>query len=87
MNTTTRTTESLILQKVHEVGLKELADVLNKDTSTISRVVSNKGSIHINDLDAFLETLGLKVIECKSEAITIPRERYEALRLLAKDGI
>lgn len=81
------TTESLILRKAAEVGQKSIVDSMGYDASTVSRMVSSKTGVHINELELFLKPLNLKIIECDGETVTMPRDRYEALRTLARAGV
>lgn len=88
MNTkTTNNTHLMLLQRVAEVGQRSLVDALQRDPSYVSRFFSGKSGLHINELEHVFSTLGLRVIQCEGETVTLDKEEYEALRVLAKKGI
>jgi len=82
-----RNLEMLLLRRVAVVTQAHVSLSMGKDKSTISRIFAGNHGVYISEMDVFLAALGLIVIESDSDTVTIPRERYEALRLLAKDGI
>jgi len=79
--------EVLLLRKVAEVSQKEVAEAIGRDTSTTSRIFSGKTGVHIDEMEDFFTALGLKVIECDGEIVTLTKKRFEALRELARDGL
>jgi len=85
--TITNKTEALLLRKVAEVSQKVVADAIGRDTSTVSRIFSHQTGIHIDEMENFLTAMGLQIIECPGETVTIPKEEHRALKLLASKGL
>lgn len=79
-----RNLESLILRQIAVVGGKAVAAAIDRDESTVSRIVAGDTGIRLDHLGAFLSVLGLAVVESKGGIVrTIPEEEYQALRTLA----
>ena len=87
MAKTTNNTESLMLRRVAEVTQVKVANTLGRDSSYVSRFFARTGGLHIDELEDVFSTLGLKLIQCEEDTVTLPKEQYEALRILAKKGI
>lgn len=77
----------LILQKVAERKQSVIAEAIGRDTSTVSRIISCQSGIHIDEIEDFLNVLGLKIIQCDGDTITLPKIEYDALRVIARRGI
>ncbi len=70
--------ESLLLQRVAEVGLKQLADVVGVDQSTVSRM-------KWNDFSRILAFLGLKIVPVEMECYSA--DYIKSLHTLAQIGM
>ena len=74
----------------HHISLhkgKEVAEAIGHAESYISRLKSGEAAIKLSELQPFFEAIGLKLMACDGESVTIPKEKYDALRLLAKEAL
>lgn len=85
--TTTRNLESLILRKVATVKNDTVAQAIAHDAGHVSRICSGERGLKLSDLQAFFDVLGLKVIECEGETVTIPRKTLDSLKHLVKESL
>ncbi len=79
--------QTVILRRMAAAKHKAVADAIGIDESTVSRVASGERGISLDKLEAFLSSLGLVVIEVGGDAVTIPRQKYRALQVLARDAL
>lgn len=79
--------ESLILRRVASVKNSTVAQAIGHDDGHVSRICSGERGLKLIELQAFLDSLGLKVIECEGETVTIPAKTYESLRHLVKESL
>jgi hypothetical protein len=75
-----RNFETEALRRVAEVQLDAIAVALGCDKSTVSRMFNDRG-IKLSEIPLLLSALGWKVVS--KEQHCVPREEYEALRVLA----
>lgn len=83
----TNRTHQLLLQQVAEKSQTAVANAIGRDVSTVSRFFLGQGGVHIDELEDLMNSLGLKIIECEGDIVSLPREHFEALRVIAKRGI
>ena len=83
----TRNTEALILRRLATVKNQVVGEAIGHDDSHVSRIAANERGIRLRELDAFLKTLGLRLIECDGETATLPRDELEALKLFARKAL
>lgn len=76
-----RNLAQLLLQKVAAVKNQTVAQAIRKDESTVSRIVSGETGIKLDDLQAFLAALEMKVVG--RNQVCVDRAEYEAYRALA----
>ncbi len=79
--------EALILRRVAEISQQRVAEALGRDPSSTSRIMSGQAGIHIAELDKLFETLGLEVFESDGGSVVLPREKYDALVVLAREAL
>lgn len=79
--------QTLILRRMASVKHKTVADAIGSDESTVSRMASGERGLSLDKLEAFLAALGMTVIEVGGDAVTIPRQKYRALQVLARDAL
>lgn len=72
----------VVMQRIAKVKNQVLAEAIGKDESTVCRIVSGETGVKVADLQAFFATLGLKVVDANQHCV--PREEFEAYRVLAK---
>lgn len=78
---------SLILRRLAAVKNEHVAQAIGHDESHVSRIGTGDRGVRLVELGAFLEALGLKVIEVGGDSVTIPAEKLRALKVLARDGL
>ncbi len=83
----TNKTHQLLLQRVAEKSQAAVANAIGRDVSTVSRFFSGQGGIHIDEMEDLFDVLGLKIIECEGDIVSLPKEHFEALRTIARRGI
>ena len=76
-----RKLSQLILQRLAGVKNYTVAQAINKDESTVSRIVSGESGIKLDDLENFLGALDLKCVG--RNQVCVDREEYAAFRALA----
>lgn len=81
------TLQSEIMSAVANVKNFVIADAIGHDVSHVSKITSGERGIRLGELEAFLSSIGMKVIKCEGEVVSIPKEKYDALRLLAKEAL
>lgn len=77
----------VILSLFAKVGQTAIADKTGIDNTVLSRFACGERGLTIQQLGAVLDAIGGAVVDTGGDAITIPRAKYEALRVLARDGI
>ncbi len=77
----TRNLSQLLMQRVATVKNQVVAQAIRKDESTVSRIVSGELGIKLDDLQAFLDSLELKVVG--KHQICVDRDEFTAYRALA----
>ena len=83
-----RNLNSQILQAVASVKNETIAQAIGHDTTHVSRIHSGERGIKLSELESYLEVLGMRVIKIDTdEIVSIPKQKYEALRLLARESL
>ena len=80
----TNNLDQIILQRVAVKGLSALSESVGHDNSHWSKFHSSQIGIKLSDIEPYLETLGLKVIECEGDVVSVPVDELEALKCLAR---
>lgn len=75
----------ILMQRLASVKNNVVSLAIHKDESTVSRIASGESGIKIEDLQAFLMALGLKVVD--TNQVCIDRAIYESYRTLAKAAL
>lgn len=81
------TLHSLVLRKVAGVKNLTVAQAIGHDEGHVSRICSGERGLKLHELEAFLTSLGLKVIECEGALVTMPAEKFQALQYLAREAL
>ncbi len=71
----------VIMRRLAQVKNLRVAEAIGKDESTISRIASNEAGVRLNDMYAFFDVLGLKLVD--SGQISVDRKIYESYKILA----
>ncbi|NMF98412.1 hypothetical protein GPA27_13555 [Aromatoleum toluolicum] len=79
--------QTLILRRLASVKNEEVGRAIGHDESHVSRIGRGERGLRLEELGAFLESLGLKVVEVGGDSVTIPAEKLRALKVLARDGL
>lgn len=66
-----------ILAAAHKGGQASLANALDKNPSTISRMLSGETGVVLSDLEVFLGVLGMKVVPL--DAVVVDIKEHEML--------
>ncbi len=82
-----RQIESAILRALADQGQATAAQATGISESKLSRFKSD-GGLSLQEVSNLLTSLGLAVIDTASkEVVTIPREEFEALRVLSRRAL
>lgn len=76
-----RNLAQLLLQRVAGVKNQAVSQAIKKDESTVSRIVSGETGVKLDDLQAFLLVLGLKVVDANKHCVD--RDVWQAYKTLA----
>jgi hypothetical protein len=75
---------------LHHLSLhtgKEVAAAIGHSESHITRFKTGDAQLKIDELQPFFEAIGLKLIPCDGELVSISKDKYDALKLLAMEGL
>jgi len=78
---------SLLLHRIASVKNLAIAQAINHDEGHVSRITSGDRGLRIGEIEGFLSSLGLRVIECSGPVASIPADELAALKLLARKGL
>lgn len=78
---------SLLLQRIASVKNLAIAQAINHDEGHVSRITSGERGLRIGEIEGFLKSLGLRVIECAGPIASVPADELAALKLLARKGL
>jgi hypothetical protein len=81
------TLQSLILRQLAGVKNTTVAQAIGHDDGHVSRIASGERGLRISELEAFMKSLGLRVVLCDGEMVTMPKAEHEALKTLARKGL
>lgn len=85
---TARNIETMILRALAERTQSAVAESADVSATRLSRWKSGEGGMDLREVAAILGALGLQLVATgHSEAVTIPREDYDALRTLARRAL
>ena len=79
--------EGLILRRVAGVKNATIAQAIGHDEGHVSRITSRERGLRINELGAFFESIGLRVIECDGPVVSLPEEELNSIRYLARKAL
>lgn len=79
--------QTLILRRLASVKNEEVGRAIGHDESHVSRIGRNERGLRLEELGAFLDALGLKVIEVGGDSVTLPKEEVRSLQVLARKGL
>ena len=82
-----RSLDSLILQRLATVKNATVGAAIGHDESHVSRVASGERGLRLAEIEPFLSALGLAVIECDGEVVSMPAKRAAALAYLAAEAL
>lgn len=71
----------LLMRRIAAVKNQTLSVAIGRDESTVSRIVSGETGIRLTELQAFLDALGVKVVDANQYCV--PRDLWEAYRVIA----
>jgi hypothetical protein len=78
---------SEILQAIANVKNETVGSAVGHDATFISKFTAGNSGLKITELEAFFTAIGMKVIKCEGEVISLPKSEHEALKLLAMKGL
>lgn len=71
----------VLMQRLATVKNQVVSVAIHKDESTVSRIASGESGVKLEDLQAFLGSLGLKVVD--SNMCCVDRAVWESYKTLA----
>ncbi|HEY4530941.1 MAG TPA: CII family transcriptional regulator [Luteimonas sp.] len=85
--TESRQVEAAILRALADKGQSKVAEATGISETKISRFKSD-GGLSLHEIAGLLSGLGLAIIDTgNTEVATIPREEFDALRVLARRAL
>lgn len=84
---TTSSIEGLVLRRLAGVKNATVAAAIKHDEGHVSRIASGERGLRLAELGPFLAALGLRVIECDGQVVSLPAEEHAALKLLARKAL
>lgn len=78
---------SLILRRLALIKNETVAKEMGWDPSFLSRVTALDRGVRINDLERFLELLGIRCLENEGDLVVMSAEEARALQVLARKGL
>lgn len=82
-----RNLERVVRQRITRITQVEVAKTARIEKTAINRIVAKERGVMIDELFDFTAALGLAVIECEGEVVSLPASELEALSLLARDAV
>ena len=79
--------QSEILRRAATVKNTTLAEAIGHDDAHVSRIHSGERGLRISEIEPYLAALGLKVIACDGDVVSMPAKEAEALRTLARKAL
>lgn len=77
--------ETLILRRAAIVKQSKIAEAIKRDEGTVSKMLAGEVGFRLNCAEAFLDVLGLMVIEKSPDGmVCLPKREYDALVTLAE---
>lgn len=77
--------EAGIRSWIADVGQAEVARVLGKDRTVVSKILNGEVGVRFSDLDRLAEAAGLRILGPGESAV--PTKRLNALMVLAEESI
>lgn len=81
------TLESRILRSVAGGKLDTVGAAIKKDGSHVSRIISGERGLRLCELEPFFKSIGMRVIDCDGQVVSLPAQEVASLRYLARKGI
>jgi len=78
---------SCILRRLAVVKNHHVAESTGIDETFLSRFTHGERGLRIDQLEPFFAALGLAVIECDGDLVTMPKKRADSLAYLAAEAI
>lgn len=79
--------ESDLIRRVMEVKQNTIAEATGLSTSQVNMIVAGTRGITISHLCPFLAALGYDITEAKNNTITVDRDEFLAMRVLARKAL
>ena len=76
-----------ILRRAAAVKNTTIAAAIGHDDGHVSRIHSGERGLKLEELEVYLGALGLKVIACDGDLMSLPAEEVRALRVLARKAL
>lgn len=84
---TTSSIEGLVLRRLAGVKNAAVAAAIKHDEGHVSRIASGERGLRLSELGPFMAALGLRIIECDGQVVSLPADEHAALRLLARKAL
>lgn len=80
-------TELFFLRRFADVTKTSAGEAIGHDASFMTRFMEGTAKINLGELDKILAAVGAELVETKSGTVTMSAEKYDALKLLAIEGL
>ena len=84
---TTSRLSNEILRKAAGVKNAVIATAIGHDDGHVSRILSGERGLRLDELQPFLSSLGMRVIDSDGEMVNISADKLAALKLLAREAL
>ena len=84
---TARNLESAIRERIARSSQLDVGKDAGIEKTAVHRIVAGERGVYLDELHDFLRALGMSAIDCDGDLVTIPKELFESLRVLAKRGL
>lgn len=84
---TTSSIEGLVLRRLAGVKNATVAAAIKHDEGHVSRIASGERGLRLAELGPFLAAVGLRVIECDGQVVSLPADELTALKVLARKAL
>lgn len=83
------TLESLIRNRIADLGYERVAQAIGHDASYVSRIVGGQIGIKLSELSALLEVMDIAALDARDSSVMTPvhNDDLKALKRLAQMGI
>lgn len=79
--------EAFLLRRIAMTHQNVIAEHTDTSTSQINRIVAKQAGIPLDKVVPFLNAIGMDVVERQGDMVTVPRDEFEAVCVLARKAL